>query len=71
MASAAPTIDYQPQGATLKAFHESKKHVRVVVGPLGSGKTHACIMELLFQMLHQEPDGQGTRRSRIAVVRNS
>lgn len=39
---------YIPQSETLRSFHEDKEsEVRVLVGPLGSGKTSAVAMELL------------------------
>ena len=64
-------INYAPQGHTLKLFHQSEKWARIVCGPLGSGKTRACLTELLVQMHGQTPDAQGVRRSRIVVVRNT
>ena len=71
MVKIAPSIDYAPQGDTLKLFHESDAYCMCEVGPLGSGKTHAMIVELLLQILEQAPDNNRVRRSRIAVVRNS
>jgi hypothetical protein len=65
------TINYAPQGHTLKLFHQSGKWVRIIVGPLGSGKTRACLTELMFKIAGQTPDGQGVRRSRIVCCRNS
>ncbi len=67
----APTINYTPQGESLRRFHESDAYCRVVVGPLGSGKTHAMIVEMLLQIVNQVPDANKVRRSRILVVRNS
>jgi hypothetical protein len=64
-------INYQPQGPTLKQFHESDKWARVVVGPLGSGKTRACLTEILIQIQGQTPDEHKVRRSRIAIIRNT
>lgn len=64
-------IAYQPQGDTLMRFHRSKKHVRTLIGPLGSGKTQSCISELLRLIDSQTPDRNGVRRSRWAAVRNT
>lgn len=65
------TINYAPQGHTLKLFHQSEKWARIIVGPLGSGKTRACLTEILIQIQGQTPDSKKVRRSRIVIVRNS
>jgi hypothetical protein len=44
---------------------------RFVVGPLGSGKSMCCIMELLRRARMQTPDGEGIRRTRGVCVRNT
>ena len=62
---------YAPQGATLLRFHASQRHVRVIIGPLGSGKTQSVIAEILACMDTQAPDRHGVRRSRWAAVRNT
>ncbi|HHG89890.1 MAG TPA: terminase [Devosia sp.] len=63
-------IDYTPT-PTLLAFHQSDALVRVTVGPLGSGKTFAMIMELVRRMVEQAPWTDGIRRTRFAIVRNT
>lgn len=78
----SPTVrlKYAPQGATLRDFHRSKDWVRTLIGPLGSGKTHAAIEEVLHCMDTQEVsrrphmiDGvrRLVRKSRWAAVRNT
>ena len=65
-------VKYKPQGATLRTFHRSReKFVRVLVGPLGSGKTQACISELLNLIHEQSPGQDGVRRSRWVAARNT
>jgi len=44
--------------------------MRVLVGPVGSGKSVACVMEILIKAMAQEPFN-GVRKSRWAIVRNS
>lgn len=57
---------------TLAPFHRSSARVRIVRGPIGSGKTTAMIAELLRIACEQEPDpDDGIRRSRMLVVRNT
>lgn len=45
--------------------------VRCVVGPVGSGKSSACVVELLRRAVEQAPGPDGVRRSRFVVVRNT
>jgi hypothetical protein len=74
MGAPAPDVHfkYKPQGRVLKEFHrQSGTFVRVLIGPLGSGKTQACISEMLRQIDTQVPDNQHVRRSRWAAVRNT
>jgi hypothetical protein len=65
-----PTIYYRPP-ATLARFMDSPERVRCAVGPIGSGKSTACIMELLRRAAEQKRGRDGRRRTRFAVVRNS
>lgn len=44
---------------------------RFVIGPLGSGKSFACIMELFRRAVQQEPDAKGIRPTRFAIIRNT
>lgn len=69
-AAAPRTIRYRPS-ATLAAFHRSKAMVRGVLGPIGSGKSVGCILELWRIALCQAPDSRGIRSTRIAVIRNT
>ncbi len=67
-------ITYKPT-PTGKAFHKARDvdsaFVRGIIGPIGSGKSVACVMELLMIAIEQEPDNNGVRRSRFAVIRNT
>lgn len=57
---------------SLVGFHQSQARVRVVRGPVGSGKTTAMIAELLMIACAQRPNPRdGIRRSRMLVVRNT
>lgn len=64
-------VEYRPQGATLRSFHSRSNFVRGVIGPLGSGKTQACIAEILRRIDSQPPDKNGDRMSRWVAVRNT
>ena len=56
---------------TLKKFTLSDLRVRCAMGPFGSGKSSACVMEIVRRAHAQAPGPDGIRRSRWAVVRNS
>ena len=45
--------------------------VRFLVGPIGSGKSFGCIMELLRRARNQAPDSKGMRNTRGVIVRNT
>ncbi len=56
---------------TCARFHESDAFVRALIGPLGSGKSVACVMELMRLAAEQEPGPDGVVRARGCVVRNT
>lgn len=56
---------------TLKAFAASDAFIRGVMGPFGSGKSSACVVEIVRRGLAQKPGPDGVRRTRWAVVRNT
>lgn len=56
---------------TVQAFMNSDAFVRGLMGPFGSGKTSASIMDLATRGVAQKPGPDGVRRSRWAIVRNS
>lgn len=65
------TTTYTPAGPILDRFHQDQSFVRVVMGPLGSGKTTACCYEIMMRALQQAPDDLGLRRTRWLVCRNT
>jgi len=62
-------MDYQPP-PTVEAFMRDPTRIRVIVGPLGSGKTMGCIMELMRWACAQPPHN-GVRYTRFALIRNT
>lgn len=56
---------------TAVAFHASDAFVRGIRGPVGGGKTVACLIEILSKSSQQKPDRKKLRRTRWAVVRNT
>jgi hypothetical protein len=64
-------VTYQPPGPVAKAFLESGAFIRSIMGPIGSGKSVACIIELLRRAHLQVKGPDGLRHTRFAVVRNT
>jgi hypothetical protein len=56
---------------TISAFLQSEAFGRLVWGPVGSGKTTACIVETARRMAQQEPAADGKRYTRFAIIRQS
>lgn len=57
---------------TIAKFMQSNQRVRVVRGPVGSGKSSGMVMELLRRAFEQAPDPKtGKRRTRFVIVRNT
>jgi hypothetical protein len=56
---------------TIDDFHRDDSFIRAILGPVGSGKSVGCSVEILVRALAQKPDAQGDRCTRFAVVRNT
>lgn len=52
-------------------FFKSGKVVQAIMGPVGSGKSVACVMKLFKLALMQEPNEKGIRRTKWVIIRNS
>ena len=63
-------IKYRPPGKVAANFHQSEAFVRGLKGPVGSGKSSTCCMEIMRHTLKQTPYN-GVRRARWAVIRNT
>ncbi len=62
---------YKPDGNVLRDFMKDDSFFRGLRGPVGSGKSVGCAVEIFRRALQQEPDANGVRKTRWAVVRNS
>lgn len=56
---------------TVTRFMQSDAKMRVIMGPVGSGKSVACCFEIVRRASQQKPNAQGIRKSRCAVVRET
>ena len=62
-------IEYNAE-PTPSRFHQDNSFFRGIMGPIGSGKTVCCAVEIMRRAQMQEPY-RGTRRTRWAVIRNT
>lgn len=70
----AVRLDYKPgaNDKTLRAFWQSRKRMRAIMGPQGSGKTICCLMQIPLLAVQQAPSPvDGVRRTRWLVVRDT
>lgn len=65
------TINFVPAGPVAQAFMLDDSFVRLIVGPVGSGKTSACVTEVLRRSSMQAPGPDGVRRVRVGIIRNT
>jgi hypothetical protein len=65
-----PQLDYKAP-PTLAKFMKSDAFGRLAAGPVGSGKTVSCVIELLRRSMGQKPGKDGCRYTRYAVVRQT
>ena len=64
------SVDYVASPTMVK-FHNSDAFIRALLGPIGSGKSVACVVEMMLKSLAQEPNFDGIRKTRWVVVRNT
>lgn len=56
---------------TQAEFMLSKGYVRVLAGPIGSGKSVTCVHELIRWATEQAPNHEGIRKTRFLICRNT
>ena len=64
-------IIYRPAGPVVHAFHQSDAFIKGIMGPVGSSKSSACIMDLVVKGQRQAPDAKGSRWSKWLVCRST
>lgn len=66
------SIDYAPAGPEVEDFMDSTAFVRGIMGPVGSGKSTGCVLEILNRSAEQAPNPRdGIRYTRWAIIRNT
>lgn len=63
-------LEYNPTPSVVPYFL-SDKFVNLIVGPVGSSKTTASLMKLVYEAQRIAPCRDGIRRSRAAIIRNT
>lgn len=56
---------------TASMFHQDDSFVRLLLGPLGVGKTVSCCEDILLRAIQQAPGYDGIRRNRWLIGRNT
>jgi len=62
---------YKPDGEVLKSFMKDNTFFRGIRGPVGSGKSVGCCVEVFRRALQQKKGADGIRKSRWAIIRNT
>ena len=65
------SLTYKPDGNIIKQFMKDDSFFRGLRGPVGSGKSVSCCVEIIRRALQQKPGEDGKKRSRWAVIRNT
>ena len=65
------SLTYKPDGDVIKQFMKDDSFFRGLRGPVGSGKSVSCCVEIFRRALEQKPGADGIARSRWAVIRNT
>lgn len=64
-------MDYKPPGPIAWDFMMSDAFIRGIRGPVGSGKTTACIMDMWRTACMQKKNANGRRKYRGLIIRNT
>jgi len=59
-----PSLSYKPGGEVLKNFMKDDSFFRGIRGPVGSGKSVACCIEIMRRALMQKPNKEGVRNDK-------
>lgn len=62
---------FRAPGEVLARFMKSNKRVRIIIGPLGSGKTTTSVHETFSRIVRQKANAAGERKSRWVIIRNT
>lgn len=63
--------EYVPDGEVLRTFMASNAPVKIIQGPIGSGKSLGCVMSIWMKALEQATQVDGKKRCRAHVFRDT
>ena len=66
-----PEVNYKPPGPIGREFLLCDSFVVGLIGPIGSGKSTACVIKLIANMQNQQRGPDGWLRRRTAIIRNT
>ena len=64
-------FNFTPDGKVLDQFLASDAYGRLIAGPVGSGKTTACVMDLTKRAIEQEPAEDATDEEKAAFYKQA
>lgn len=64
-------LNYEAAGPVASSFHEDDNFFRGLMGPIGSGKSVACCIEMFLKAQARPAGKDGIKRCRWVVVRNT
>jgi hypothetical protein len=65
------SLKFKPAGSVLREFMRDQSFVRGIRGPVGSGKSAGCCIEIFRRAGEQKPHTDGIRYTKWAVIRNT
>lgn len=65
------TVKFGAQGETLHQYVKDPFRIKIIIGPLGSGKTITTIQYMLERIIKQKKNANKERKSRWVVIRNT
>ena len=71
MSDGVDRVMFYRASKTMARFHASNAFMRLLMGPIGSGKSVACANEVFRRACLQNPNMDGVRRTKVCVVRNT
>jgi len=71
MSAADGNLSYNVTSSTIRAFHDCRDDVRLLLGPLGSGKSVADCWEIVNMAFQMPPCKDGVRRSKAVFIRDT
>ena len=63
-------VEYEAPPTIKRFLEDTDNWCKLLMGPIGSGKSSGAVVHLIQAAFNQEPSPDGVRRTRFAVIRN-